>query len=613
MLPGMGSHIHVLPSHVANKIAAGEVVERPASVLKELLENAIDAGAGRIDVEIDAGGRKRVSVTDNGSGMNRDDALLSIERQATSKIRDVDDIERIATLGFRGEALAAVASVSRFRLVSRDAGSETGTDVRVAGGTLHEVLDAGGPVGASVEVRDLFFNVPARRKFLRSAQTELAHLRHTFIVTALAHPNVAFTLQIDGQRAFELPAGRREDRIRDAFGPDYLKNLRPIQERAGDVRVTGYAGLPSYARSDRNEQYCFINGRASGAPVLAFAVREAYHGLIPKDRHPAVFLYIEMDPTLVDVNVHPTKREVRFRRPADVRDTVMRALRDALSEPDRREPDTRREVNHLQPPTPKADDAQLRIADLPVSRAFRYPRRLARDGVLPGEQASTSLSRPAPTDPGAGPVAATDAETTASAPNDAPWSWCRVLGQIGGLFVVLETEDGMVLMDPHAAHERVLFERLMRQFREGAIPAQSLLIPETVELAPRDALRVRENVQALREMGFGVAEFGGDGFVVDALPATIGAAPAREVLLQVAHDLEQAGARGARGRWKEEAIAQAACKAAVKARDRSLTLDEIERLVVDLAGAEMPYTCPHGRPTVVHMSFHDIRRKFGRE
>ena len=597
----MGSRIHVLPLHVANKIAAGEVVERPASVLKEILENAIDAGATRIDVEIDAGGRKRVAATDNGTGMNRDDALLSIERQATSKIRDVDDIERISTLGFRGEALAAIASVSRFRLVTRDAESEAGADIRVVGGTLKEVRDSGGPIGTTVEVRDLFLNVPARRKFLRSAQTEQTHIRHTFIMTALAHAGIAFTLTVDGHRAFELPSGGREDRIRDTFGPDYLVRLRAVDEREGAVHVTGYAGTPSYARADRSEQYCFINGRVSSAPVLSFAIREAYHGLMPKDRHPAVFLYVELDPTLVDVNVHPTKREVRFRRPGEVRDTVMRALRNALSLP-AGEPEAGQKVRHLDAAVSRAEEPELRIENLPSTRAFRYPRRLGLEAPAPPPMP--------PTVPDAG--VESEPKPATLTPPDGPWSWCRVLGQIGGLYVVLETEDGMVLMDPHAAHERVLFERFMRQFREGSVPTQSLLMPETVELPPRDALRVRENLTALREMGFGVAEFGGDGFVVDALPAALEAVSARDVLLNVAQDMERAGSRGARGRWKEEAIAQAACKAAVKARDR-LTLEEIERLVVDLAGAEMPYTCPHGRPTVVHMSFHDIHRKFGRE
>jgi DNA mismatch repair protein MutL len=591
----MGSRIHVLPLHVANKIAAGEVVERPASVVKELIENAVDSGATRVDVELDGGGRRRVRVTDDGAGMSRDDALLSIERQATSKIRDVDDIERIATLGFRGEALAAIASVSRFRLVTREAESETGSEVRVSGGTVRDVRDAGGPVGTTVEVRDLFFNVPARRKFLRTVQTEQGHARHAFILAALARPDLAFSLTLDGQRAFGLPAGSREDRIRDIFGPDYLGRLRPIATAAGDVGIGGYAGLPSYGRSDRQEQYCFVNGRAAAAPVIGFAVREAYRGAMARDRHPAVFLYITLDPAQVDVNVHPTKREVRFRSPGAVRDATLEALRAALRLP----PALPAAAPAALPGRdPVAAQSQLRIDDLPEARPFRYPRRLNPDAPTPEEAEPTA------------PEGA-DAPGTAPEVPEAPWSWCRVLGQVGGLYVVLETGDGLVLMDPHASHERVLFEKLMRQFAAGRIPSQGLLMPETAALAPRDAVRVRANLDILRTMGFGVAEFGGDTFVIDAVPAVLGNVPAEQVLAAVARDLEQAGARGARGRWKEDAIAQAACKAAVKAQDR-LTLEEIEQLVVDLANAEMPYTCPHGRPTVVFMSYHDLHHKFGR-
>jgi DNA mismatch repair protein MutL len=594
----MGSRIHVLPLHVANKIAAGEVVDRPASVVKELIENAVDSGATRIEVELEGGGRTRVSVTDNGAGMGRDDALLSIERQATSKIRDVDDIERIATLGFRGEALAAIASVSRFRLVTREAASATATELRVSGGTLHDVMEAGGPVGTTVDVRDLFFNIPARRKFLRSVQTEQSHARHAFILAALARPERAFTLTADGQRAFDLPAGTREDRIRDLFGPDYLGRLRPIETATGTIGVAGYAGLPSYARADRQEQYGFINGRAAAAPVIGFAIREAYRGAMAKDKHPAVFLYITLDPAQVDVNVHPTKREVRFRRPGDVRDAVLDALRAALRLPHGL-PAAQAEPMPLRP---SAVQARLRIDDLPETRPFRYPRRLNPDAAA-ADEAAPPAPETAPDD-AAAPPAVPDGAT-------APWSWCRVLGQVGGLYVVLETGEGLVLMDPHASHERVLFEALMRQYVAGRVASQSLLMPETAALSPRDAARVRANLDTLRGMGFGVAEFGGDAFVVDAVPAVLGAVPAEEVLAAVARDLEQAGTRGARGRWKEDAIAQAACKAAVKARDR-LTLEEIEQLVVDLANAEMPYTCPHGRPTVIFMSYGDLHHKFGR-
>ena len=592
--------IRLLSVNVANKIAAGEVVERPASVAKELLENAFDARSSRIDVEVGAGGRKLVAVRDNGLGMNRDDALLAVERHATSKIRDVADIENIATLGFRGEALAAIASVSRFRLTTCVAGDDAGgTELTITGGRLQDVRDVGCPVGTSIEVRDLFFNVPARRKFLRSHTTELAHLRSAFMLQALAHPGVGMSLTVDGRETCRLPADSElEDRVRDLFGSDYPRRLRRVDHTVGDVRVWGYVGEPAFTRSDRHEQFIFVNGRAAGAPLLAHAVREGYRTLVGSDRHPCVFLYLETDPSFVDVNVHPTKKEVRFRHPSAVRDSVLAAIHKALQ--------VRVGGTGAQPPPSEGPaspplsvpDVLLRIDDLPAAPPFRYPRMPAvqATGDAPGRPAGVSSSEP----PAGG------------AAGEAPWAWCRVLGQVGGLYVLLETDEGYVVMDPHAAHERVLFERFMAQFLGGALQVQNLLIPETAELSPQDALCVRKHLDLLKDMGIGLSEFGADTFVVDALPACFAGAAGQAMLVEMAHHLEEAGARRAQGRWREEAIAQAACKAAVRARDR-LSLEEIEQLIVDLAGTDMPYTCPHGRPTLIFTSFKELNRKFARE
>ena len=593
--------IRVLPNHVINKIAAGEVVERPAAVLKEIMENAIDAGATRLDAAIVAGGKKLIAVHDNGSGMTRDNALLSIERHATSKIRDVDDIERIHTLGFRGEALAAISAVSRFRLTTCRAGDVAGTEIRMHGGQIEDVTEFGRPTGTSVEVRDLFYNVPARRKFLRSDTTELTHLREAFLLQALSHPEIGMTLQVDQRDIYQLPAGTPlSERLRDLFGAEYGARLRPVHHQEGELTFTGFVSLPEMNRADRHEQFVFINGRAASAPVIQYAIREGYHTLLPADRFPSVFLYLAMDPELVDVNVHPAKKEVRFRQPGQVRDALINAIRGALSS----------SVHAPQPPPamrpksgpPRADAAvQMTIENLPLTRTFSYPR-------LPME----TLPPPAPAPrAAAGTPAATD-PAPAVAVTSAPWTSCRVLGQVGGLYVLLETEDGMVLMDPHAAHERVLFERFTTDIRQGHVAMQNLLLPQTVTLQPADALRLRKALELLRKMGFGIAEFGSDTFIVDALPSYFAELEARGLLLDITHQLEQAGARGAQGRWQEEAIAQAACKAACKAHDR-LRLEEIEQLVIDLARAEMPYTCPHGRPTLILMSFRELNKKFGRE
>ncbi len=621
---GKDGHIRLLPIHVANKIAAGEVVERPASVVKELLENAIDAGATRIDVTVTAGGRKLIELRDNGCGMGRDDALLSIERQATSKIRDVEDIEKIDTLGFRGEAMPSIASVSRFILKTRCPEAEAGTELVVTGGSLQDVRDIGVPAGTTVEVRDLFFNVPARRKFLRAYQTEQAHIKAVFTLHALAHPEIGLSLTADGRELCRLPAGATlEERIRDLFGADFCAALRPVNKSVNGVRVFGFVSLPNTTRSDRSEQYVFINRRPATAPVIAYALREAYPPL-GGDRKPIVLLFIEMPPDRVDVNVHPTKREVRFHKPADVREAIILAISEALGV--RRAQSTlsggtasapcaaHTEAGPPNPPWPASGSsvslrtlvpeasAHLPLADGPLSPSpFPYP----------GERAGT---RPAPT----GGAAPSPAVPTGAglpllpAPSDgSPWRWCRVLGQVADRYVLLETDGGFVTVDPRAARERVLYERLMDACKKGGGMSQQLLLPETVQLAPADAARLRKYLKIVQEMGFGVEDFGSDHFLVESLPDVLGGVSCRELLANIAHDLENAGTRRGSEKWREELIAQAACRAAADAQ-RVLSDAEADQLVNALAATRMPYTCPRGRPTMIFTSTRELERKFGR-
>jgi DNA mismatch repair protein MutL len=597
--------IHVLADEVINKIAAGEVVDRPASVLKELMENALDAGASRIEVELIAGGRTALVVADDGFGMSRDDALLSVERHATSKIRDVHDIEHVATLGFRGEALAAIASVSRFSLTTRAAETEVGTELLISGGRILEVRDAGAPVGTTMAVRNLFFNVPARRKFLRTEQTELAHARQVFLLYALSHPEVDLRLRVDDRDVYQLSGGTTlEHRVRELFGADLLTGLRPVSGQGPGISVHGLASLPQVTRGDRGEQYVFVNGRPASAPVVGHALQEAYQALIPRGRYPVLFLFIDVDAEEVDVNVHPTKKEVRFRQPSAVRDALINALRQAvtLTAPGTAaSPGAVREFLSTARTTPL-----LHVPDLPALPAFAYPRIPAPSELAP--------RLPIQGESPAGAASATpfDSPGVLPAGPQAPWSWCRILGQVGGLYVVLETEDGMILMDPHAAHERINFERFMREVNQHAVRTQGLLQPEAVDLPPERALMVRRNLDLLRTMGFGISEFGGDTFLVDAMPVCLGRVSAQSILADVAASLDQGGSRGGTERWAEDRVAMAACKASVKAQDR-LTVQEIEQLVMDLARAEMPYTCPHGRPTLIFMGFQELRRKFGRE
>ena len=591
--------IQLLSDQVINKIAAGEVVERPASVVKELLENALDAGATQVEVEVVRGGRQLIAITDNGCGMNRDQALLSIERHATSKIRSEADIERIGTLGFRGEALAAISSVSRFTLITRPAENLAGTEIQISGGKLLSVEEVGSPPGTRIEVRNLFFNVPARRKFLRAEQTELSHIRQLFWVHALAHPSVGMRLKVDGRTVIQLaPAENLKDRILELYNEGFAQQLLPVEHQTPACRVSGFAGLPQTGRKDRQDQYVFINGRPASAPVIYHAINAAYHALITKGRYPALFLFLEMDPEEVDVNVHPTKKEVRFRHPSAIRDAVLEALQNTLS-PKQVSVEKEEENRTPEPLRPQAP---------------RIERQREMDSILvrPEQILRPKPSLPAEATPASPPPAPpTSTSVDASTVSDSPWGWCKIVGRLSGLYVVLETEDGFVLMEPRAAHERVLFERFMQKIEQGTVARQGLLAPETVSLIPSDARIVREHLAALNELGFGVSSFGGDTFLVDALPAEVADQAAEPLLIEMARELEKVGKKRGAQSLVYERIAQTACQLAVRKKER-LSDAEIERLVSDLAQTEMPYTSPRGRPTLIYTSFSELDRKFNR-
>ena len=596
--------IQLLSDQVINKIAAGEVVERPASVMKELFENSLDAGATQVDVEVIRGGRQLIAITDNGCGMGRDQALLSIERHATSKIRSEADIENIHTLGFRGEALAAISSVSRLTLITRPEDDLSGTEIQIAGGKLLSCEDIGCPVGSRIEIRNLFFNVPARRKFLRAEQTELAHIRQLFLVHALAHPDIGMSLKVDERMLYNLPmAGKMEDRITELYNPGFFEQLLPIGYTVGDYTISGYAGLPQTGRKDRQDQYLFVNGRPATAPVVYHALNEAYHSLIARGRYPAVFLFIEMEPSLVDVNVHPTKKEVRFRRPNQLRDAVVAALQKALTFQSLEDRGQRPEAGGadggkvtLPPPTPVRPrfETQKEMGGILVR-----PEIVERSTLNPELRPSKKAS-PQP-------------QTSNLKPQtSSPWGWCRIVGRIGENYVVLETEDGFVLMEPRAAHERVLFDKFMAAAREHTVQKQGLLAPETIDLLPSDAQIVRNHIEVLQELGFGVSEFGGDTFIIDALPVYVQDGPAESLLVEIVRELEKAGKKRGVRELLQERIAQAACQTAVRTKDQ-LSDQEIEKLVADLARTEMPYTSPRGRPTLIYTSFTELNRKFSRD
>ena len=616
--------IQLLSDHVANKIAAGEVVERPASVFKELFENAVDAGATRIVVEVSMGGRKALIITDDGIGMNRDDALLCIERHATSKIHDVDDIEDIRTFGFRGEALPSIASVSRFTLTTRTHEAIIGTELVISGGKILEVNDAGCPPGTSIAVRNLFFNVPARKKFLKSEQTELANIRQLFQVYAIAHPEIHLQLISDEREIAQYVGGARlEDRLQELHGNAVLDKLRPIHHEFGGVKVTGYAGLPQHARKDRRDQIVFINRRPAGAALINYAINQAYQAMLPRNMYAMLFLFIELDAGMVDVNVHPTKREVRFRESNTVRDAVITAIERALTQnvdsdegAEAEEQPASLSPSGSQPvPSPVSPIAPRQASlDLPGTlsrKTFDYPSMPLE--LLSDESAETTTARSssASVAPPAAVSSGSNLVQPMEAPANSPWQWCRVISVIGEMFVLLETEDGLVVMDPHAAHERVMYERMISAMEQQSVVSQGLLAPETVSLAPKSAVAVREAIEDLEALGFGISDFGADTFIIDALPAGLGDVAGEALLPDIASALEQGMAKKSASNWAREQIARTACHSAVN-RQRDISRPALERLVEDLARTDMPYTCPHGRPTLIFMGFSELKKKFGR-
>ena len=499
-------------------------------------------------------------------------------------------------MGFRGEALAAISAVSKFGLVTRPADRDAGTELIMSGGKMVDVREAGCPVGTRISIKNLFFNVPARRKFLRTEKTESAHAKQYFLTHALAHPEQGLELEIDQRTIYNLPAGRGLlERIQDIHDKALAEKLRRIEFEFDGIEVTGYAGLPAASRSNRNEQYIFINGRPASAPALYNAINQSYRTLLPQGRHPILFLFLTLDPSEVDVNVHPTKKEVRFRRTSAIRDAVIGALSQALQNRATPSPSA---LPHAMPSSPPS-----------FTRQFSEPIEQREDRADPFSITPPTMR--------AAPVVETQQQTLPQIEEPftvqgESWANAKLLGQIGGLFVTFEGDDGLIVMDPHAAHERVLFEKFMGALEKNSIRAQGLLSPETFTLAPTDANRVRKNLPLLQEMGFGVADFEGDTFMVDAMPTYFKKGTAENIIREVANELEAGGTRAGTREHARDMIAMAACKAAVKASDQLSSL-EIQQLVKQLAQCEMPYTCPHGRPSVIMMNYHELRRRFGRE
>jgi DNA mismatch repair protein MutL len=622
----MGS-VRLLPEIVANQIAAGEVVERPASVVKELVENALDAGATRITVEIQAGGRSLIRVADNGSGMNRDDALLCLERHATSKIQVAEDLASIATMGFRGEAIPSIASVSRMALTTLASGNDTGegTRIDIHAGKIRAVESAGHAGGTTIEVRSLFYNLPARRKFLRTPETERSHIQHFLTLAALANPAVGFVFTSDQRKVWELPPCRVADSpashitaVRERMAALHGEGISLLNvDSSGDYRVAkaipddpgvdmqwdgqttvrtwGLIGAPGVSRSTRANQHLFVNRRPIENRSLNRALIEGYHTALMKGQFPLCCLFIEIDPGEVDVNIHPAKREVKFHHERDVRRLLTQAVQETLL------------AFHSQKPKPTLIPVDEAVDVMPISTvAIPVQAEL-------GDQSPTAVldqAQPGPTQNES--LRATPLPAPAGAPVPLLHVPLRLVGVVGKLYVVLESDKGLVLLDQHAAHERVLYEQMLRRMEsEGSAASQKLLLPETVELPPREARFLSGTMGSLNRLGVGLSEFGERTFLLDALPPFVKTANSRKFILELVDKLQAAGEGVNALRLGEDVIIKTVCRHAVKAND-ALREEELQNLVDDLRRCEMPYTCPHGRPTIIEMNYLELEKKFGR-
>jgi DNA mismatch repair protein MutL len=602
------SRIALLSEEVASQVAAGEVIERPASVVKELVENSLDAGARKIEVMIRRGGSSMIRVIDDGCGMDRDDALLCLERHATSKIRTGLDLAAISTLGFRGEALPSIASVSRFRLTTREHGALAGTDLGVNAGKIEYVRDGGEAPGTQIEVRSLFYNLPARRKFLRSENTESSHVEHQLHLQAIGHPSVAFVLIHDERVVHQLPAAANLlERIRDLRGNVLAEELLEVaDEEVGGVRLRGFIGKPGVSRSSRAQQLVFVNGRAVENSTINFALREGYHTALMKGQHPVTFLFLDMDPGAVDVNVHPAKREVRFRDPGDVKEVIVERIRRAIdggraqwnatfrvTTPERGLPEAEEEVivERVAPGVPQVAVPESTPPLIPIHEQVTLRQDWAALPIQPAPQPAT------PPVPSAAPRPSDD---------------FRILGVLGRLYILMENKDGLVLVDQHAAHERILFEELRRRMETQGVPAQRLLMPVTMQLSPRDCDWIAQNLDTLQKMGIGIDSFGPGTWKIDALPQFLKGNDPAPLFREIIDELRETSASSSRMRLGEDVIATTVCRHAVKARD-VLREPEMVRLIQDLLRCELPYCCPHGRPTMIQISYGELEKKFGRK
>ncbi|MGE8322501.1 MAG: DNA mismatch repair endonuclease MutL [Pseudomonas sp.] len=625
-----GSRIQLLSPRLANQIAAGEVVERPASVAKELLENSLDSGARRIDVEVEQGGVKLLKVRDDGSGISADDLPLALARHATSKIRELEDLEGVMSLGFRGEALASISSVARLTMTSRTASASEAWQVETEGRDMTpRVQPAAHPVGTSVEVRDLFFNTPARRKFLKAEKTEFDHLQEVIRRLALARFDVAFHLRHNGKSILSLHEAHDETararRVGAICGPGFLEQALPIDVERNGLRLWGWVGLPTFSRSQADLQYFFVNGRAVRDKLVAHAVRQAYRDVLFNGRHPTFVLFLELEPNGVDVNVHPTKHEVRFREGRSVHDflygTLHRALADVRPEDQLAAPAA---VPELARPTGQqagefGPQGEMRLATPVLERPQAPQHAIANGGSGAGYQYQYS---PRPSQP----LPAAEAQALyrefykpmsegVAAPSSLPESQGDIpplgyaMAQLKGIYILAENAVGLVLVDMHAAHERIMYERLKVAMASEGLSGQPLLVPETLALSQREADCAEEHAQWFQRLGFELQRLGPETLAIRQIPALLKQAEANRLVQDVLADLMEYGTSDRIQAHLNELLGTMACHGAVRA-NRRLAIPEMNALLRDMENTERSGQCNHGRPTWTQMGLDDLDKLF---
>ena len=613
----MTSKIKVLDNNLVNLIAAGEIIERPNSVAKELLDNSLDAGARNISLEIKKGGKKGISVLDDGIGMTRDDAILSLERHATSKLKIVSDLNEIHTLGFRGEALPSIASVSRFGLLTREASSDAGTEIKVEGGTKKYVRDIGLPIGTKVVVDDLFFSVPARRKFLKADKTEYYHILDTVNRAALSRPDVRFRLVKDGIESINTLPGTLKERAGDILGKRIAKNMGWVEFDTDEIRVTGLLGDPEDTRSNRNSIFLFVNDRFVKDYVISAAILRAYKGLMFKARYPIVVLFLQVPLREVDVNIHPTKIQVKFRETQKINSIVFEAVRNGLKEI------TKAKIIYHRPGRPALSPENQAETHYSIQKSGIPPPHTGKEASPPhaaeianqikvhyygeGETGEARLPYHPP------PVEKHfDREVPVYQEAPKKWEGDRILGQLENTYIVLAGDDGLTIIDQHAAHERVIYEGLKEGIKSKDIPRQVLLFPLKLELSPQEREIILGNIEKISRAGIDISDFGGDTVIVSSIPAVIKDADVKEIITTISEELKsEKSVRGGVADAIDRVITVMACHGAVRA-GREMDKKEMVALIKSMEKTPHSHRCPHGRPTMISIPINELERRFKR-